>query len=196
MRTEPKRMNVPPLKRLRHILTQPVFRSAAVFLLIMGVFYAFVHSPQSASKIFNPHLRMIASTTGGILRLAGFDATVSDTKIITKDITVKIVRGCDAIEPMAAFIAAVLASPVSMWPKLMGIIIGTLSLFVINFVRIISLFWVGMYYPDVFTFMHESIWQAAFILLAIMFWAFWVKWASRKPRRQSNHGRQSNHATS
>lgn len=189
MRTEPENNNKKPTPsvRLRHILSQPVFRSAVIFLVLMGAFYAFVHSPNSESNFFHPQLKMIASTTGSILRLAGFDAEVSDTRIITKDITVKIVRGCDAIEPMAAFVAAVIASPVSIWPKLIGSIIGTLSLFVINFVRIISLFLVGMYYPDVFTLMHESIWQAAFILLAIVFWVLWVQWATRAPREQSNH---------
>lgn len=91
----------------------------------------------------------------------------------------QIVRGCDAIEPTAAFAAAVLASPVSLWTKLPGILVGTLILLFVNLVRLVSLFLIGVHWPRALDVMHEDLWQAAFIVLAIVLWAIWVQWATR-----------------
>ena len=65
--------------------------------------------------------------------------------------------------------------------KLPGLFIGTLVLLAVNLVRIVSLFLTGVYYPKAFDAMHADVWQILFILLAIVFWALWVQWASRRP---------------
>ncbi len=49
----------------------------------------------------------------------------------------------------------------------------------------VSLFFVGVYVPTVLDFMHFDFWQAAFIVLAICFWAIWVQWATR-PRMEAS----------
>jgi exosortase/archaeosortase family protein len=54
----------------------------------------------------------------------------------------------------------------------------------INLLRIVSLFFVGVYYPNAFNMIHEGVWQAAFVVLAIVFWAVWVQWATRKDRER------------
>ena len=102
-----------------------------------------------------------------------------------------IVRGCDAIEPVAAFTAAVFASPVSFWLKIPGVVVGALALLLINLARLVSLFFVGIYFPAAFDLIHMDVWQAAFIVLAICFWAIWVQWATRGPPVEGRcHSRQ------
>ncbi|UCE61919.1 MAG: hypothetical protein JSU63_09325, partial [Phycisphaerales bacterium] len=71
----------------------------------------------------------------------------------------RIVRGCDAIEPVAAFTAAVLASPVSVSFKAWGILVGALALQVINLIRLVTLFFVGVYFPRALDIVHIDVWQ-------------------------------------
>lgn len=179
------RKHFPGFSTLYKAITNPVFRAIFVFMLLMSLFYGFIHSPESKGTIFHHHLRFIASVSGGILDLLGHDVTVDDTFIETPEIGFQIVRGCDGIEPTAAFISAVIASPISFWPKIPGILIGTISLLVINLGRIVSLYYVGVYYPAQLEFVHEILWQAGFVILAIIFWAVWVQWATRPHHDQS-----------
>lgn len=150
----------------------------------MGLFYGFVHNPANETTAIRSYLALIARAVGGILDLFGYEATVTETVVYTPRFSLEIVRGCDAIEPTAIYLAAVLASPVGVWAKLPGILIGTAVLLLINLIRIVSLFFVGVYYPSAFRMLHEEVWQAAFIVLAIAFWAAWVQWATRKGRQR------------
>ena len=94
--------------------------------------------------------------------------------------------GCDAIEPIVLFAAAVLASPVSFRTKIPGILIGWILLLVINLLRLVTLFIVAISFPTLYDVLHEHIWQAVFVVLAIVFWAIWVQWATRPERGSSN----------
>jgi len=50
-----------------------------------------------------------------------------------------------------------------------------------NLVRVISLFYVGIYFSmKTFDIMHHDVWQAVFIILSIFAWALWAVWAVRK----------------
>jgi len=175
----------PPLKRwgtLRFPISARGVRAIIVFVVLMGLFYGFVHTPANETTAFRSYLALIARVVGGILGLFGYDSSVSETVIHAPEFSLEIVRGCDAIEPAATYIAAVLASPVGVWPKLPGILIGTAVLLLLNLLRLVSLFFVGVYYPNAFDMLHEAVWQATFIVLAVGFWAIWVQWATREPR--------------
>ncbi|GAG21353.1 unnamed protein product [marine sediment metagenome] len=63
-------------------------------------------------------------------------------------------------------------------------IIGCSLLLVLNLVRIVTLYLTGLYYRSLFDMMHLDVWQAAFIVLAILFWAGWASWVGRAPARQ------------
>lgn len=113
------------------------------------------------------------------MNVLGQETSVTGSAVTSPDFAMRIVRGCDAIEPVAAFAAAVLASPVSLWFKAWGILVGVLALQVINLIRIVSLFFVGVYFPRALDVVHIDVWQAVFVVLAICFWAIWVQWATR-----------------
>ncbi len=81
---------------------------------------------------------------------------------------------------------AVLASPVSLWAKIPGLLVGWICLPVINFLRLVSLFIIGISFPAFFDVVHEHIWQAVFVVLAIVFRAIWVQLATRSDRGSSD----------
>ena len=123
---------------------------------------------------------LVATVTSGTTT----NANASGTGIFSSGFSVRIVRGCDALEPTAAFVAAVLASPVVFRRKLPGLLIGVPSMLTINLGRVVSLFFIGIHFPSIFETAHYEIWQAAFIVLAVAFWAIWVQWATRDRRKK------------
>ncbi len=152
----------------------------------MGLFELACAGSFMRETVFPSYLRANARMSGAILSLFENRITVSGQSINGR-YALSIERGCDAIEPSALFLAGVLAFPAGALSKLPGMLIGTLFLMVLNLVRIVSLFYVGVYRPRWFHMMHVDVWQAVFIFVAILFWILWALWATREgvPRRHA-----------
>ncbi len=159
---------------------RPVLRFVVLFGVFMGLFYTCTIIPFAEERVWPAYLLANAQASAGILRVLGEQATTSGESISSPRGSLRIARGCDAVQPSALFVAAVLASPVSMWAKLPGMIIGTASLLLLNLVRIVSLFYIQIHFPRAFEVMHIEVWQALFIFLAIALWAWWAWWAVRR----------------
>ena len=159
---------------------RPVLRGVTIFCVVMGAFYAFEFTKIARGGARDSYLNLIARVSGSTLALLGYNTTVDGPLIKAPEFSMKIVRGCDATDPTAAFIAAVLAFPVSLRAKIPGIAIGTLALLSMNLLRVVSLFFVGVYFPSAFKTMHLGFWQALFFVLAVACWAIWVQWATRR----------------
>jgi len=162
---------------------RPIFVFVGSFVVLMAVFYAVTFIPYLNKKVL-PGLQAVnAKASAAIMNVFGEGATASDTTIASKRYSVNIAHGCDAIEPIALFIAAVLAFPSRFRAKLPGLLIGVLVLTAMNLVRIISLFYVGIYWQTAFDTMHEDVWQPAFIVLSLFFWVVWALWATKPGAR-------------
>ncbi len=158
---------------------KPVFIFVGLFVLLMGLFYAITFVPYLNKKVL-PGLQVVnARASVSILNFFGEDAKAIDTTIMSSRYSVDIKHGCDAIEPIALFVAAVLAFPSRFRAKFPGLLIGTLVLTLMNLVRIISLFYVGIYWNSAFETMHIDVWQPAFVVLSLFFWVVWALWATR-----------------
>jgi len=153
----------------------------------MGIYYLATLTGPIKDGFFPAYLRLNARVSGAMLRMMGEDVSVRDQSMISAEgPAIEIERGCDAVEPSALFVSAVLASPVPLLSRLSAALAGTLLLMILNFVRVISLFLVRVYYPKAFETMHLDVWQALFILLAIMIWAIWASRMSRKRAAQAD----------
>lgn len=158
----------------------PVFVFLLIFGVLMGVFYAFaIFTPFYKKHFLLSYLPFNAKVSGDVLSLLGQDITVAGRTISSPRFSVEVYSGCDGIEPIALFVCAVLAFPASFVRKIPGIIAGTLLLAVLNFVRVVSLFLIGVYFPKAFLIMHLDVWQALFILFAVIFWILWLRWATQ-----------------
>lgn len=146
----------------------------------MAAFYSLEFLPLGRGSVRHSYLEGTARITGSIIRGLGYEATVAGSSIRSSQFSIVIARGCDALEPVALFVSAVFASPFPFSGRIIGVLIGTIVLVLINLVRVVSLVFVGIYFPTWLDLMHEQVWQALFILLAIVSWATWVSWASRR----------------
>lgn len=159
-------------------LHKPVFLFLLVFSILMGLFYLFMHvTPFYNNRFLSGYHRFIAYLSGTVLAFLGQDITVTDTSIFSSRFSVSIVGGCDAIEPTVLFICAVLAFPAPFLRKIPGILVGTPLLMILNLIRIVTLFLIGVYLPRFFDAIHIEGWQALFIFLALIFWILWLLWA-------------------
>ncbi len=165
---------------------RPVLGFVVLFAVLMGVFYAITWIPFMEQKVLPAYMRANASMSTMILNVFGEGATTRGTSVSSPRYSVDIRHGCDAIEPSALFLAAVLAFPARWRSKLLGVLIGTLVLAIINLVRIVTLFYTGIYKPSWFDAMHVDVWQPIFILLSLTFWVIWALWATRPPAAQAN----------
>ncbi len=158
---------------------RPVLRFVVTFGVCMGVFYGLTATAFFQRNGWDPYLDLNAKVSGTILAFLGQDVTVSGKSILSPWASLSIERGCDAIHASGLFISAVLAAPTPLLGKLCGAVVGTVLLMLTNLVRIISLFYVRLYYPAAFELMHIEVWQALFIFLAILLWVIWATWAVR-----------------
>lgn len=159
------------------------------FLLVFGVFIGLYYVTTTFGIVkygfFPWYLRLNTSASVVLLNAMGYNDVFAEGQAIRSPrFAIQIERGCDAVEPSALFVAAVLASPVLLRRRIPAVIIGCSLLLVLNLVRIVTLYLTGLYYRSLFDMMHLDVWQAAFIVLAILFWAGWASWVGRAPARQ------------
>ena len=164
----------------------PVFLFLALFAALMGLFYALALFTPFYERHFPYYLGFNAKLSGYILGFFGQDITVEGASIFSPVFSITIKLGCDAIEPTALFICAVLAFPAAFSKKIVGIVAGTLLLAILNLVRIVTLFLVGLYLPRAFNIMHVDVWQGLFIFLAILFWVLWMLWTGKSQMLRQN----------
>lgn len=160
-----------------------VLRFILIMAVLMGGFYAFYYAPGGgdtlSGRLIRGYLALYAEASGGLLRLLGFQATVTG-QTISGDFSVTVVKGCDAMEPKALFIAAVMAFPAAWRRRLIGIVVGLAALISVNLFRIVSLYWIGARAPDWFDVMHLEVWQTILVLISIGLWVLWALWATQR----------------
>lgn len=114
-----------------------------------------------------------------MLRVFGEDVTVYGQTVSSSRFGLQVVGGCDGIEAIALFTSAVLASPVSWRRRLPFILAGTAVLFVVNLLRIVSLYFAGVHFPQAMDRMHWELWPGLFIVGILGCWVVWARWAWR-----------------
>jgi len=150
-----------------------VIRSLAIFV---GIILAFILTlPVYRGFLYGPLLVAIARVTGFILRVFGMEAHASGTTIVAPVFSVKVIAACSGIFAYVLFVAAVLAYPCKLKEKTIGIGLGVPTIFAVNLVRMVSLFYIGAYLPQFFEAAHLLFWQALMIAIAVLIWLFWAQ---------------------
>ena len=152
----------------------PVLRYLLVVAGLMSLFYVCSSTDLYRDLIFNNLLNFNAALSGAFIGLIHDGTVVSGNLIRAPEFTLTIARGCDGVEPMVLFGSAVLAYPWGGRRKLPGLALGILALFLLNQIRIVVLFFVGVYSRANFEFMHVEFWQFVFIMAALGLWILWM----------------------
>ncbi len=163
------RNNSPFWRRNRRELTFLI-----LFLLLLGGGFTLISVNWVNDHIVEPFTAGVAQASGAALRLLGQDVTMQGTVIRSSRFAVNIRNGCNGVEAMLIFLAAVLAFPASWRSRLIGLALGILAIQIVNLVRVVALFLSGVYFPRIFDSSHTVIWQTIVILFGVLLWIFWA----------------------
>lgn len=152
-------------------------RFLAVFAMLMGGYFYATTTSMIKDDFIPWFLEQNASVSAHVLHTFGYeDMNQRGNSLMSARGAVSVERGCDALDPSALFVAAVLSTPAPMLSRLLAAIGGACLLIALNLVRIITLFLTAVHWRAAFDVMHLEVWQALFIILAIVLWMAWATW--------------------
>jgi exosortase H (IPTLxxWG-CTERM-specific) len=160
---------------LRDLWQRPEARFLMLFLSILGLSFAVVALKQVDDALITPYTNVIARMSAIVLRLLGENATVSGCVVSSSRFAVTIYNGCNGLITSLIFVSGVLAIPARWSSKVIGIVGGLLAIQLVNLMRIVSLFYIGVFFPDHFDDAHVYIWQSLVIVTGISLWVLWAR---------------------
>jgi exosortase H (IPTLxxWG-CTERM-specific) len=99
---------------------------------------------------------------------------------------VSIEAGCNGVEATIVLIAAVVAYPASWKARISAIALGFLAIQILNIARIISLFYLGDWDIDIFSWVHLYLWPSLIMLDVLVVFIVYLRYLSRKPSGGDN----------
>jgi exosortase/archaeosortase family protein len=159
----------------------PVLMFALKFAGLIFLFYL-VSTTIVFDRTLYSYLKANAWLANVILNILGQHSHVADVTITTPSFTMGIRRGCDAVEPTWLLCAVILAFPAALTRKLWGILVGIVMLQLLNLVRIVTLYWIGVHWPSAFNSAHLEIWPVVFIIVALLLFVGWKTWLAPSPK--------------
>lgn len=137
-------------------------------------FFVVIHLAFVQRHLIGPYTQFVAASSRAALRLLGVDAGGSGTFIGSPEFSVTILNVCNGVEVTAILFAVILAFPATWKNKTIGLAIGYPTIFAINLIRIVVLFFLGFKNPDIFETVHYYYAQAFVILATLAVWLLWV----------------------
>jgi exosortase H (IPTLxxWG-CTERM-specific) len=124
-------------------------------------------------NVLHPLNNATATGSAWLLNLFGGNAAHFDSQIASRVGSVNIAEGCNSVYATIIFLAGIFAFPTGWRHKLLGAVIGTVMLFLINLVRVVTLVYLNGSNKALFDEAHLYIWQFAIILFGGLLWLLW-----------------------
>lgn len=163
---------------LRNLWQRPDARFLVLFLGILLIAFTAIALQPVNDAVVIPYTAFVARISGAVLGLLGEDITVAGCRLSSPRFAVTIYNGCNGLITSLIFASGVLAFPASWRAKAAGVVGGLLAIQVINQVRIVSLFYIGVFLPEYFDESHILIWQSLVILAGVGLWIAWARLAA------------------
>ena len=158
-----------------------VLRSVLLFFAVFGALHAAFQLVGDGLVDVTTH--WTAETTAWALSLLGADGRTEGTIVYSSIFAIDVILECTAIFPVALYFAAVVATPDSISSKLMGLAVGIPAILLLNLIRLVSLCYIGYWFPDSFDMAHHLVWQSLIVFFTALVWIVWVMSASALPAR-------------
>ena len=166
--------------------TQANSTKAWGFLIRFSIFvllsYALLAIP-AVDRLLYVVLQATASASAPLITLLGYPCSVDGVILRSSEFSVAVRRGCDGVEPTLVLWAAMLAMRAPLIPTLSGLLASAVLIQLLNFLRVVSLFVIGVRWPSAFHFMHVEVWPVFLIIAGLAFFIPWMNWAHRNQIR-------------
>ncbi len=154
------------------------------FLVSILTFATVLHFDFVTLHLVGPYTEQLAHVSAAFLNLLGESTSVRGTLLTSPRFSVNIYHGCNGVLATSIYLSAVLAFPSRWREKAIGFAVGIPAIQLINMLRILSLYYIGIYWPDFFQLAHGYVWQSIVILLSMVVWIFWAERFVKLPDRQ------------
>lgn len=158
----------------------PLIKFFGIFISVVAVYYLLVSFYPSAIDFY---INATAGISASILSIIGIESYAQSNIIISDEMIISLAFGCEGSEPIVLFIAAVSAFPTNLKKKIIGGITGVFLLYVLNIIRIILLYFIGLSEAFDFDLFHVIIFPVIFIIISILFFIGWLKWQNKTRSR-------------
>lgn len=156
-------------------LSKPVVRAYITFLVCIILLYTLLRTSIMREIVGQPLALAFAAISGFILNLLSLKATASGTVLQVEGFAARIDDVCTGIFVVAIYLSAVLAYPSRATEKLKGFLLGASVILSLNLIRVVSLMYIGRYFPSLFEVAHLLIWQSLIIFAALLVWIYWTE---------------------
>lgn len=146
----------------------------AVFLALLAASFTLISWNPVNDHVVEPFTAGVAKASGVTLALLGQDVAMRGTIIESPRFAVNIRNGCNGVETMLIFLAAVLAFPAPWKARAIGLLVGIVAIQAVNLLRVVALFLTGAYFPSWFDTSHTVVWQSVVILSGVLLWILWA----------------------
>lgn len=168
---------------LDRVWRRPEVRFLAGFLVILGVGFTALSIRPVDEAVVSPLTAIVARVAGGVLGVLGEDIEVADRIVRSPRFSVAIHNGCNGLVTSLVLVAGVLAFPAPSRTKVGGVLLGLAAIQAINLVRVVALFYTGVYLPEFFNESHVVVWQSIVVLSGVALWLLWARWAVSQNHR-------------
>ena len=158
-------------------------RFVVIFLLVLVCLFTLEMQTGVQREVIEPFTAVLASISAAIIQPFD-DSVLSYGKVLQftpGGFAVSIEAGCNGVEASIVLIAAILAYPASWRARGAAIAVGLLAVQFMNILRIISLFYLGNWNLEVFTWVHLYLWPALIMLDVLVVFIVFLHYLSRQP---------------
>lgn len=161
-----------------HRSTPTMWRFFIGFVLIQGILFTAELARPIQTYFVQPWTQGVAYVSAWLIQL--IDSQVIAHGVIIQStvnhFSVAIRPGCNGVEAMIILAAAIFAFPYISWKhKLWGFVWGVITVQFLNLLRIISLFYLGQWYPTAFEWAHLYVWNVLIMLDVLVVFLIWLR---------------------
>ena len=153
-------------------------RFVLIFLLVLVGLFSIEMTVFMQERVVLPFTGFLASLSAALI--TPFDDSVTAygkiLQFTDSGFAVSIEAGCNGVEATIVLVAAVVAFPAPWRARLAAIGLGFIAVQVMNIARIISLFYLGNWNLEIFTWVHLYLWPALIMLDVLIVFIVYLRY--------------------
>jgi exosortase/archaeosortase family protein len=118
---------------------------------------------------------LVASASSGTLRLFGMPVSSHGQVISGPGASLMIVNECTGVDATILLVSAILVFPAGWAQKIMGTLLACAVMMLLNFVRVLSLVYIGNYHAPWLDVGHLYVWPVVVILTGVGTLLYWAE---------------------
>jgi exosortase H (IPTLxxWG-CTERM-specific) len=175
--------NSPPAGRkapgaLRRIYraNRHLFKIYLIFIITLLALFTITMIKPVYLHVIVPFNAFLADSSTLLIKALSSRSIVSDgISISSGNFSIDIAEGCNGIYALSIVLAGIIAFPARWRPKLVGLVLAVILIMILNYIRIVTLWFAGAAYPSLFETMHLYVWEFVIIALGAGFWYWWYE---------------------